>query len=67
MELDAQSSYYYLAGPGGFLVSICNGPSSVAVVKNLVCFMKKEIAKQMPGFSPTPPPKKKKISEVVEF
>ena len=52
MELDAQSSYYNVAGPGGFSGSVCNGPSSVGVVKNLVCFMKKEIAKQIPEFSP---------------
>lgn len=63
VELDAQSSYYYLAGPGGFLVSICNGPSSVGVVKNLVCFMKKEIAKQMARVLPNPSAKKKKKNQ----
>lgn len=54
MELDAQSSYYNLAGPGGFSGNVSHGPSSGGVVKNLVCFMKKEIAKQIPESPPTP-------------
>lgn len=40
--------------------NVCNGPSSVGVVKNLACFMQKEIAKQIPEFSPKK--RKKKIS-----
>lgn len=47
MELDAQRSYYHLAEPGGFSGSVCNGPSSVGAVRTLVCFMRKEIAKQI--------------------
>lgn len=57
VELDARSSYYNLVGPGGFLGSVCSGPSSVSAVKNLVCFMKKETAKKITAlFSPLPPP-----------
>lgn len=58
MELDAQRGYYSLAGPGGFSGNVCNGRRSVGVVRNLVCLMKKEIARQIPEFSPK---KKKKI------
>lgn len=51
MELDAQSSYYNLAGPGCFSNNVFNEPNSVDIIKNLVCFMKKEIAKQISKFS----------------
>ena len=43
-----QSSNYNLSGPGDFSGNVFIGPSSVHIVKNLVCFMKKEIAKQIP-------------------
>lgn len=65
MELDARRSYYNLAAPGGFLGNVCNGPSSVGVVKNLACFMQKEIAKQIPEFSPKK--RKKKSVKLLNY
>lgn len=59
MELGAQNSYYNLAGPSGFLGNVFNRPSSVGVVKTLVCCMEDEIAKPTPEFSKK---KKKKMS-----